>query len=86
MTKANAFDVLKEMGKRNINSFHSYPLDNIQNINAGKKGWGSVQIAISTGDAQLLLNDVMQNGITTNICLMVWSVEEFDKIKKEMEE
>lgn len=85
MNKVNNFDVLKEMGKRNIITFHSYPLDNVQNINAGKDGWGSVQIAISTGDAYRLLNDAMLDKPANNVCLLIWSQSEFEKIKKEME-
>lgn len=81
----NNFDVLKELCKRS-NNVHAYPKDNITNINAGKKGWGSITIAISTGDAQKLLNETMAKTHDVGFYLIVWDIAEFDKLKAEMEE
>ena len=44
--KANLFKVLDTMNTEHEGSVNDYFSNNIENINAGKKGWGFIRIAI----------------------------------------
>jgi hypothetical protein len=86
MSEVNNFDVLKEMSKRGLFTIKMYPEDNIQDVNRGKGGWGSIKIAVDTPTAATILNGIIQdNDKMPMVFLMVVDREDFQKVKTEME-
>lgn len=81
VTKNNVFDVFKEMRKQNIQSLKAFGSNNIKRINAGKKGWGDVSIAIDTATAiQLMSNE------PPLVMLIVVGKDDFNKVDGDLSE
>ena len=72
---ANLFDVLKKINEETVGSVVMYPMSNVENINAGKKGWGNVKIAITTEDATTLMQSFMKGTVQKTIMLFVVDVK-----------
>ena len=85
MSDVNLFDVLKRMNIEQPETLHAYFSNNIENLNAGKNGWGSVKMAITTGDAQELMNGTIAGNMTKTVMLFVVDRSAMDAMKKEME-
>ena len=85
MSDVNLFDVLKRMNIEQPETLHAYFTNNVENVNAGKKGWGSVKMAITTGDAQEVMNGLIAGNITKTVMLFVVDRRVMDAMKKEME-
>lgn len=83
--KANLFDVLNRMNVEHEGSVHAYFSNNIENLNAGSKGWGSVKMAITTGDAQELIAGVASGQMTKTVMLFVVDRAVMDRVRGEME-
>jgi hypothetical protein len=83
--KPNLFDVLNRMNTEHIGSVHAYFSDNLENVNAGKQGWGNVKIAVTTGDAQEIMGGIVGNRVTKSIMLFVVDREVMDQVKAEIE-
>jgi len=81
----NLFDVLKRMNIEKPDSLHAYFSNNVQDVSSGKKGWGSVKMAVITGDAQEIMNGLMVGHITKTVMLFVVDRQVMDEMKKEME-
>lgn len=77
----NLFDVLNKMNTEHEGSVHAYFSNNIENLNAGKQGWGSVKMAITTGDAQDLMAGVASGHMTKTVMLFVVDREVMEKVK-----
>ena len=86
MKDINLFDVLKRMNIEKPDSLHAYYSNNVENVNAGKQGWGNVKIAITTGDAQEIMNGIVAGNITKSIMLFVVDRRVMDETKKETEQ
>lgn len=84
--KANLFNVLNRINTEHVGSLHAYFSDNIKQIHAGKGGWGSVEMAITTGDAQELLNAVISGESTKSVMLFVVDRGILEKIRDEENE
>lgn len=82
---ANLFDVLKRMNIEKPESLHAYFSNNLENVNAGKQGWGSVKIAVTTGDAQEIMNGIIGKNITKSIILFVVDQNVMDDMMEEKE-
>ncbi|MFA6204328.1 MAG: hypothetical protein WC710_14215 [Gallionella sp.] len=85
MNTANLFDVLKEMNINHPDTLHAYFQNNVENVNAGKKGWGSVKVAITTGDAQEIMNGFMDGHITKSVMLFVVDRDEMTRVQSVLE-
>ena len=85
MSDVNLFDVLKRMNIEQPETLHAYFSNNIENLNAGKNGWGSVKMAITTGDAQELMNGTIAGNMTKTVMLFVVDRRAMDAMKKAME-
>lgn len=85
MSDVNLFDVLKRMNIEQPETLHAYFSNNIENLNAGKQGWGSVKMAITTGDAQELMNGTLSGNMSKTVMLFVVDRRAMDAMKKEME-
>lgn len=57
----NLFEVLDKMNTEHEGSLHAYFSNNIENLNAGRDGWGSLKMAITTGDAQELVESYIHH-------------------------
>ena len=82
----NLFDTLKRMNIEKPESLHAYFSNNLENVNAGKHGWGNVKIAITTGDAQEIMNGIIAKSETKTIILFVVDRQVLDDMQKEVEE
>lgn len=85
MSDVNLFDVLKRMNIEQPETLHAYFSNNIENLNAGKQGWGSVKMAITTGDAQELMNGTISGNMSKTVMLFVVDRRAMDAMKKAME-
>lgn len=85
MSDVNLFDVLKRMNIEQPETLHAYFTNNVENVNAGKKGWGSVKMAITTVDAQEVMNGLIAGNITKTVMLFVVDRSAMDAMKKAME-
>lgn len=83
---ANLFKVLDEMNRQHEGSVHAYFSNNIENINAGKKGWGNIKIAITTGDAQELMGGLMDKNMTKSVMLFIVDRKVMDEVRAKMED
>ena len=83
--KASLFQVLGRMNDDHEGSVAAYFAGNIENINAGKKGWGSLKMAITTGDAQALMAGTMSGHMTKTVMLFVVDRDVMDAVKAEIE-
>lgn len=82
MSKINAFDVLKEMSRKDIKSFVYFPDDCVMEISSGGKGKdGFVKIAITKEVARRLISD--DNYI---VALLDYDVRDFKDTEKELVE
>lgn len=79
------FQVLDRMNTEHEGSVHAYFSNNIENLNAGKKGWGSVKMAIVTEDAQALLNGVVSGDMTKTVMLFVVDRAVMEAVRDEKE-
>lgn len=68
---ANLFAVLDRMNTEHEGSVHAYFSNNIENVSAGKNGWGNIKIAITTEDAQEIMNGMMRGKMTRSVMLFV---------------
>lgn len=84
--KANSFDILKTMSARNVPSFKLFPSSNITDLRMGKDGWGKVTFALDNATVQKLLNDTMGTKETVKACVLVWDVEDYERIRTELEQ
>lgn len=82
---ANLFDALKRMNVEKPESLHAYFSNNLENVNAGKQGWGNVKIAITTGDAQEIMNGIVSKTITKDFMLFVVDRKVLDSMREEDE-
>jgi len=83
--KANLFDVLKKINLEREQALHAYFSDNIMDLHAGRDGWGSLKIAITTGDAQELMGGVMGGKMKKRVLLFVVDSEAMEAVKAEIE-
>lgn len=83
--KANLFKVLDTMNTEHEGSVHAYFSNNIENVNAGKKGWGNIKIAITTGDAQEIMGGIMNCDITKSVMLFVVDRKVMDAVRAALE-
>ena len=77
--RPNGFDVLREMGHRNLQSLKSFPLSNVTRIRAGKK-YGSITIMVDNGTAHALMA-----GDKVRFMLVIAGEEDFRKVEAELE-
>lgn len=82
---ANLFDVLNKVNQLPNGKLHAYFADNIQNVNAGKGGWGNIKMAIVTGDAQKIMNAIMGGNSEVSVMLFVVDKQSMDEVKNEIE-
>lgn len=88
MGKVNAFDVLKEMGQRNmdIRGFNLYEnLAHIQMVGKGKGEHGKITLTIDPKTAQQILNDAMRSDSSLIGMLVIADKKQFEQLKKELE-
>jgi hypothetical protein len=83
--KANLFDVLDKVNKLPDGKLHAYFADNIMDVKAGKEGWGSVKMAIITGDAQKIMNAIMGGQNQVSVMLFVVDRQSLDETKNAIE-
>lgn len=81
----NLFDVLNKMNAKHVGSVHAYFSNNIENLNAGKKGWGSLKIAITSEDAQELMNGTLSGHMTKTVMLFIVDKSIMEQVQKEDE-
>lgn len=84
MDEPNLFDVLNRMNTEHEGSVHAYFSNNIENLNAGKQGWGNVKIAITTEDAQAIMHGILSKNMTKSIMLFVVDRDVMDHVKSEV--
>lgn len=84
--KANLFDVLNTMNTEHEGSLHAYFSDNIQQVNAGKGGWGSIKMAIITADAQEVLSGAVRGEVTKSVMLFVVDRGVMEKVRDAIQE
>lgn len=82
----NLFKVLDEMNQQHEGSVHAYFSNNIENINAGKQGWGNIKIAITTGDAQELMNGLMDKNMTKSVMLFIVDRKVMSEVQSKLED
>jgi len=78
--KINNFDIIKEMSLQNNQSFKLFPASNVEQVSTRKGGWGFVKIAIDNLTADQIMREK-----NLFIGLLVYDLNEFDRIKKEMQ-
>lgn len=83
---SNLFDVLDKVNELPGGKLHAYFMNNIQHINAGSNGWGNIKIAITTADAQAIMNGIIGNKITHSVMLFVVERDAMDKISEAQNE
>lgn len=83
--KVNLFDVLNRMNTEHEGSVHAYFSNNLQNVNAGRDGWGSVKMAITTADAQELIAGIASDHETKAVMLFVVDRAVMNQVKEEGE-
>ncbi len=83
--KENVFITMARMNVQQPDSLHAYLSNNLQDVKAGKNGWGSVQVAITTGDAQAIMNDIFANKSTKIVMLIVADRKVFDDMRTDEE-
>lgn len=82
---SNLFDVLDKVNNLPGGKLHAYFADNIQNVNAGSKGWGNIKIAIVTGDAQKIIKAIAGGQSEVAVMLFVVDRQAMDEVKNEIE-
>lgn len=83
MPKINAFDVLKEMGERNMDIRMSRCVDNLVNVRKVKAG-GHVTIGVDTAVADILMGFAL--GVNKhNAVFLVFDTDQFNQVKAELE-
>lgn len=85
MSAINNFDVLKEMGERELD-IKSFPLGNIQEVNVIKKGtMGVVKILIDPETANILMADFLLGTSTVLGIFLIANMKQFNELKAELE-
>lgn len=80
MGKINHFDVLKRMGELDNKNFKLFSGEtNLIEMQTGKDGWGRITMAVD--------NATITDSINSNkfIGLFIYNIDDFYKIKNEME-
>lgn len=83
MSKVNAFDVLKEMGERNMDIRMSRCADNLVNIRKVRAG-GQVTIGVDDEVRRIMMEFALGRK-THNAVFLVFNNEQFNQIKAELE-
>lgn len=79
--KPNLFDNLRIINDEKIGSVHVYFSNNLKDVRAGKQGWGEITMAVTTGDAQEIMNGAVSGETTKYIILMVVDKKTYDEQK-----
>ena len=79
----NLFEVLNKVNHLPGEKLHAYFANNIQNVNAGRKGWGNLKIAITTEDAQQIMAGIMGKNMSVSIMLFIVDRDSMEQVKTE---
>jgi hypothetical protein len=80
--KPSSFDILKQMSLRNMDIRMSRLADNLINVRRTKRG-GEVTIGVDEATCQDIMNFAL-NIMKHNAVLMVWDMDQYLQIKKEL--
>jgi hypothetical protein len=83
MSQVNAFDVLKEMGERNLDIRMSRCADNLVNIRKVRAG-GEVTIGVDDTTRQIMMEYALGSK-KHNAVFLVFNNEQFNQVKAELE-
>lgn len=85
MKKIDNFDVLSKMCDKDLNIKLFSLDDNLVSSSTGKNGWGKITIAVDNVTIEELNRDMTIGKNTIAGKLLIFSIEDFEKTKKEME-
>jgi hypothetical protein len=83
MPKANAFDVLKEVSRRNLR-IKLFRSDCITQVDKGKKGVGWIKFAIDSDTSADIINRMLQEG-PLMVNLLIVDPDDFRTVRQELE-
>jgi hypothetical protein len=81
--KANAFDVLKEVSRRNM-GIKLFRSDCITQVDKGKKGVGWIKFAIDSNTAEDIMGRMLR-GDALMVNLLIVDPDDFHTVRQEME-
>jgi hypothetical protein len=82
MKKADSFDVLKAMSDRNKDI--ALAVETVQFVRQEKKGGGLVHVGVADPHFTYLINQAFSGKYTHKAVLLIYNIEQFKEIEKEL--